>query len=249
MRTLNAAELLAVWERGLHQPLIRRILGLLGAACPESSEDVLAALSLGRRDARLLQLREWLFGPELTLVVSCPACSGQLESTFNIADIRCEPRCEIDQVGSNTQTLDIDGYRLTFRVPASRDLLALDSFTGEMSARQVLLARCILDARIADGSMIKAHHLPEHVVATVAARMSIADPQAEVELALTCPACRHGWHAMFDIADFLWKEIHTWALRTLRDVHRLARTYGWSEAEVLALSPARRQIYLELSRS
>lgn len=247
MRTLNAAELLEVWERGLHQPLIRRILGLLGAACPESSGDALAALSLGQRDARLLQLREWLFGPELALVVSCPACGGQLESTFNIVHIRCEPRCEVDQVAARTQTVDIDGYSLTFRVPASSDLLAIASIAEETSARQVLFARCLLEARAADGNMIDAHHLPEHVVAAVAAQMSLADPQAEIELALTCPACRHGWRAMFDIADFLWQEIHTWAQRTLRDVHRLARSYGWSEAEVLALSPTRRQIYLELS--
>ena len=42
--------------------------------------------------------------------------------------------------------------------------------------------------------------------------------------------------------------MHAWARRTLRDVHVLARAYGWREADVLALSPTRRQIYVELSR-
>ena len=35
--------------------------------------------------------------------------------------------------------------------------------------------------------------------------------------------------------------------RILREVHTLAAAYGWSEAEILALSPARRRVYLELA--
>jgi hypothetical protein len=34
----------------------------------------------------------------------------------------------------------------------------------------------------------------------------------------------------------------------LGDVHELARAYGWSEPEVLALSPWRRAAYLALVR-
>jgi hypothetical protein len=76
--------------------------------------------------------------------------------------------------------------------------------------------------------------------------MSSADPLADVQLALTCPACDHKWEQAFDIADFLWNEIQAWAQQTLRDVHSLALVYGWREADVLALSPTRRQMYLEL---
>ena len=35
-------------------------------------------------------------------------------------------------------------------------------------------------------------------------------------------------------------------VRFLRDVHTLASTYGWREADILALSPWRRQYYLAL---
>ncbi len=52
-----------------------------------------------------------------------------------------------------------------------------------------------------------------------------------------------------DIASFLWKALHAWAKLMLGDVHELARAYGWTEADILALpSPTRRQIYLELAR-
>jgi hypothetical protein len=32
----------------------------------------------------------------------------------------------------------------------------------------------------------------------------------------------------------------------LREVHTLAWAYGWREADILAMSPARRQFYIEL---
>jgi hypothetical protein len=32
-------------------------------------------------------------------------------------------------------------------------------------------------------------------------------------------------------------------------VHALASVYGWSEKEILSLSPARRQFYLEATRA
>jgi hypothetical protein len=90
--------------------------------------------------------------------------------------------------------------------------------------------------------------LPDHIVTVVATQMAAADPQADVELALSCPACAHGWQVVFDIADFFWQEIHAWAKVMLRSVHTLARAYGWREADVLALTPTRRQFYLELAR-
>ena len=37
-----------------------------------------------------------------------------------------------------------------------------------------------------------------------------------------------------------------WAGRMLLDIHALARAYGWSESDILALPPRRRQAYLEL---
>jgi hypothetical protein len=75
--------------------------------------------------------------------------------------------------------------------------------------------------------------------------MAAADPRADVELALACPACAHEWTAAFDAAAFLWSELDAWTRRTLHDVHTLATAYGWTEAEVLALG-RRRHVYLEL---
>ena len=78
------------------------------------------------------------------------------------------------------------------------------------------------------------------------AQMRRLDPQAEIELKLDCAECRHHWVARFDIAHFLWREVEVEAARLLGEVHQLARAYGWSEPEVLALSPTRRRAYLAM---
>ena len=61
-----------------------------------------------------------------------------------------------------------------------------------------------------------------------------------------CASCGHRHEVAFDIASFFWGEIDAWASRTFLDVHALAKAYGWREAEILAMSPRRRQHYLDL---
>ena len=242
MRALSAAELLDVWERGLQLPTAERALALLQQACPELNARELLALPIGRRDAHLLDLRDLLLGPEITLVANCPGCGEQLESTFHSADIRADAR-DAEPV----QTMEVSGYRLAFRLLVSEDVAGVAPTMERDVARRTLFERCILDV-LREGDAAEAAELPGHVVAAVAANLAAADPQADVELALSCPSCAHSWQAAFDIADFLWQEIHEWAKYMLRSVHTLARAYGWGEADVLALTPTRRQIYLD-SRS
>ena len=64
-------------------------------------------------------------------------------------------------------------------------------------------------------------------------------------LALACPGCGHEWTAPFDIAAYLWEDIEDCARRLLRQVHDIARAYGWTEDTILSLSARRRRMYLE----
>jgi hypothetical protein len=86
--------------------------------------------------------------------------------------------------------------------------------------------------------------LPEAVVQELSGRLARADRQADIALDLRCPECAGSWSATFDIAAFLWAEISVRAKQLLGDVHALAWAYGWSEADILAMSDARRQCYL-----
>lgn len=243
MHAPDADDLLRAWERCLGTDPTGRALGLLSAACPELGQDELAGMPIGRRDALLLDLRALLFGPELTVVVECPGCGESLESTFPAEQLRAQP----DPGGHAVQHVRAGGLDVAFRLPSSSDLLPL-SGPDTRSVRGQLLARCVFSARETDGGPVGWEALPDEVVAAVCERMSAADPQADVELALACPLCGNTWAAPFDIAGFLWSELDAWAMRLLRDVHALARAYGWREPDVLALSPIRRGLYLELSR-
>jgi hypothetical protein len=240
MRALSAPELLGAWERGLAQEPVERALTLLAAACG-ATPDALAELTIGRRDALLLTLREWTFGARMSGVVTCPACGERLELVFDLAEIRADTGASSGRAVALTK----DGYHVEFRPPDSGDLLALDGEHDSERQRQLLLARCLLAARH-EGEPVPAERLPAEVVDAVTEGMARADPQADVTLAASCSACGHLWRAVFDIVSFFWAEIDAWAGRVLREVHALASAYGWPERDILALSPRRRQIYLEM---
>jgi hypothetical protein len=72
------------------------------------------------------------------------------------------------------------------------------------------------------------------------------DPAADLSLALVCETCGHRWDADLDLGALLWNEIDACARGLLAQVHDLASRYGWSEPEILALSPARRAAYRAL---
>jgi hypothetical protein len=246
MRTLSTAELLNVWELGRGQSLPQRALLLLEAACPDTPAALLRELDIGRRDACLLALREWTFGPQLGSLVTCPKCGERLELTFGVADIRALfPHRDEGEERAETLSASISGYEVKFRLPNSLDLVAVAASQATDATRQLLLERCIVTAHC-DDKETPVHQLPTEVVDAVVERMARTDPQANLELAVACPACNHQWQVIFDIVSFFWSEVNTWAHRTLREVHTLARAYGWSERDILAMSPWRRQCYLEM---
>jgi hypothetical protein len=242
MRALTAAELMSVWERGLGQPSHERALTLLTTACPESSRDELAALSIGERDARLLTLREWTFGPEILGLMNCPACGNRLELSLDLAVIRIEGG-EVTQTA--TLSLVLQDYDMRFRLPDSSDLAALASLLNAADGEKLLLKRCLLSSRHGDKD-VSVEELPVEIIEAIAAQMDGADPQADVELNPQCAHCGHRWQSAFDIESFFWNEIQAWAARTMREVHTLARAYGWREADILNISPQRRRFYLEM---
>jgi hypothetical protein len=244
MRTPTAAQLLQVWERGSGPSAAARGLLLLGSSCDEYPAESMARLSLGRRDALLLQLRARLFGSDICAVAHCPQCVAPVEAAF-----RCD-ELVLTSLGSDPNIASehvcaAAGVQVRFRLPDSNDLLALEDCNDADIARQLLLERCVLAASEA-GAARDVRSLPPPLQTQIAQAMAAADPQADLQLALRCPDCGHDWQPLFDIARFLWQELQAWALHMLRDVDTLARTYHWAEDDILSLSPRRRQAYLEL---
>ena len=238
-----ARDLLNVWERGLPASAVERGLLLLSIPLPGQTFEQLARIRIGDRDAELLAFRERAFGSHMTGRVTCPVCSSELELEFDTGRVRVEPsRAAVSNV------VAVDGYEVTIRSLDSTDLGALSSSDDLPTNAHRLLCRSVVTARFL-GEETDADALPAPVVACVSERLSAADPQSDGRISAECPECVHVWDAPLDIASYMWTEVHTWACRTLRDIHDLASAYGWREGEILALSPARRQIYLDLIRS
>lgn len=227
------------WDRGQEAPHYERALLMLGLAAPAATGEDPAAWTIGRRDARLLDLRESLFGEQLISVVNCPRCGARLELNITTAQLRA-PVAEHDRVEFNFSLPDGD-YHGRLRLPNSLDLRAM----ATAPSREELLRRCLCELRRGDAPVME-EPLSPAILDALARRIEAADPQAVVELALTCVECGHEWVSVFDIVTFLWDEIRGWAETTLREVHLLASAYGWSEGEILSMNPRRRQRYLEL---
>jgi len=128
-------------------------------------------------------------------------------------------------------------------LPNSLDVVEASNSENTEKAQQLLLSRCVLKASQA-GVSCDIDQLPESIIQTLNQRIEHLDPQADIRIQLNCPECSHNWDVLFDIASFLWTEINDWAEQMLQMVHKLATGYGWSEKEILNLSPVRRQLYL-----
>ena len=241
MRGLSAAEILLIWERGRGLAPSQQAMLLLMAADRDESPERLARLSIGQRDKRLLELRAQTFGPRLDGLTGCPACGENLEVKMNAPDLRADCPTE----GPEDRSLSWGEYELRFRLPNCSDVASLARDTDISAARGTLLGRCLLGATRGQKS-ISLEELPEAAIGALSKEVVRAEPLADFQLALRCPQCAHEWQTPFDIVSFFWNEISSRAARLLREVHALASAYGWSESEILGLSPSRRQGYLEM---
>lgn len=226
MTQIAAGRLLEAWEQGQSQHPLHRALSLLRAGEPDQTIDSLAELSIGERDRRLLALRCRLFGARFDAVAVCPACGERLDLSFHSDQLPSQP-------AASSGVFEVEGRDLRVRLPTTVDLV--EAAAQPPDARvPALMERCA------------APGLSPELAAAIDQHMAELDPMTQIEMRLACPACAHAWAEPFDIASYLWTEISDRVLRLLRETHTLARAYGWSESEILAMSPRRRRVYLDL---
>jgi len=235
--------LLRAWETIHAQPPIAQALTLLRVGFPEADADAFARLSIGQRDGWLLALREQLAGERLDCFVQCPACRERADFALSTRDLLAQARDANDS--GEQHTIVADEQRVVFRLPDSRDFAAIAECDREPEARATLFSRLILDAE-RDGRPIDPAELSPDAVDAIERHMLECDPLLEIVIDVRCPACGHAWRAPLDVLTFVLAEVASQAKRLLRDIHTIACHYHWSEADILAMSPERRQAYLEL---
>jgi hypothetical protein len=242
MRGLSDQLLIAVWDRGLDRHPVDRALLLLAQAFPDQEPSKLASLTVGQRNARLLELRRRTFGPQLNGIARCPQCNETLEFRVDSTTLH------VPEPEALEYTLTVDGLALQFRLLNSLDLAAIAHLRDVSTARQHLVERCVFQA-LHNEEAVPISELSERAIRTLGDVVAECDPQAEMVFTLECAACQHHWTLALDIVSFFWAEIDAYAQRLLYEISTLARTYGWSESEILSMNRRRRQLYLELAEN
>ena len=219
--------MLALWEdgRALH-PLDQGVLAA-EMAYPDSRA---ADWPLGRRNRALAEMHCALFGPALSGWTHCRTCDVQLEFRVEGQALVAAPAANADD--------RIAAGGASFRLPTSRDLAAVIGEPDPAAAARLLLDRCLADGTPA---------VSDADIEAAGEAMAEADPLAEIRLTFECPSCGSVYEDSLDLASFLWAELEGHVRGLLAEVGALARAYGWSETEILSISPARRRIYLELA--
>lgn len=226
---LRAAELAAAWAPWA------RPLAVLRAADPEAPWAALVALPLGLRERRILEVHAGTFGPSLEGLARCPACGERASLSLDASELLAEPLAAEGEF-----TMDAEGRSLRCRLVCTADLAAAAREPTLAAARERIARRCVLAV---DGAPEVPP--PEGFADALSAELQARDPLAEARVRTECPACGHAWAVTFDVAALTAAAVAARATRIMDDVHALARAYGWTERDALALGPWRRRRYLE----
>ncbi|MBK6358248.1 MAG: hypothetical protein IPF44_16840 [Betaproteobacteria bacterium] len=245
MRPLSAVQVLALWDAGQTRHPIDRSLLALALAMPEEAPDELADRPVGWREINMLALRNATFGSALDGYAPCPSCGNLME--FGLDGVTLLQSLPAPDCGARI-VLD-DGQ---WRLPSSRDQAMILDAPDPDTAVEWLLDRCRVDD-IQSGmtSTVDRKKSPKSKcsparIGEIESRMEALDPAADIRLGMRCSDCGHAWDAVLDVGNCFWDELGIRARQLLESVHRLASAYGWREAEILALSPARRAAYLNM---
>lgn len=223
MLALDEHVALALIEQGSRlAPLDQGVL--LAATLGGASAAEVADMPVDRRDRLLIDVRLATFGRDIGFFARCPHCGEGNQADFDLGVL--PEASPADGVAAS-----VGGREIVLRAPTSTTIAK-----AALAGRPDIL---IEDIAGPDASLDDPDRRAE-----VERALASAFPLLDVRFELTCSACETVFDVRFDIVPWLWREIESIASRTLDAVDRLARAYGWTEREILALSPARRGLYL-----
>lgn len=262
MATVDPAWLLRAWESA--GPAVPAARGAVLVREAGLAADLDAALNLPVDGLAGLVARLYAeqFGPAADAVLDCPACGASLDVAVPVGLVAAADD------GATPEASDVtlpSGRRVRVRVPTTRDLLAVRE---ENDVAAALLKRCVTEVRgasegrpwtdLSEGPGVDrasdgppgadAPALDDADTAAVDAALEDLAGAAAVVVRAACPECGTSVSAPVDVAAFLWDRVDREAPAVLADIADLAASFGWSEAEILALTPARRASYLGLVR-
>jgi hypothetical protein len=199
--------------------------------------------TLDRRLRALAAIALATFGNTLAWQARCPACREPMELEIDLSPLlsvparpgalECTPRAGTTVRLRLPTGLDEQAWRVLAVPPAERFLAMASSLVEDLDDRPP-----------EPGWRLPAEWLNE-VERTLAAH----DPLTVLEAVAQCPSCGVGSAIELDLEAVILDLLSREQRRVMEEVHRLARAYHWSEAEVLAIPPRRRAFYIQRSDS
>lgn len=169
-------------------------------------------------------------------------CAELLEIELSMEEI-----LGVQPPGTDTGTLRIpvQGTDYIFRKPTGADQL---SWLNQSFADEKMAAAAMVSTLWVPGSNKKDGILPglmqsSEWIEAIDRGMKTMDPLVHFSLTTACPACGIENTTVIDLEGLLLGRLHRIQRQLFHTIHRLAGFYHWSEPQILALSPRRRDYY------
>jgi hypothetical protein len=231
------------------EPVLATLVTRLRAACradgpaeSDAREAEARALTLSGRIAALCAVVARTPGAapvELELRCPAPGCGEPLE-----VELPLDALVELGEAAEHEPVLELEGGNgatLRVRRPTGEDQRRwrARAFASAEEATRAVLVSLLVDGGAStapDGALVE----------RVGAAMEERDPLPDFHLTSHCPACGAESDHPLELEPLLAARLERRQRGMLREVHRLASRYGWTEREVMALPEHRRRAYLEM---
>ncbi len=207
--------------------------------CAALSDDAAWDLPVGARTEAVVILAALSAAGSLAIVLRCPnaRCGEALEIEIEPAELRAW--CA--ETERNVASVEIRGRRIELRRPTGRDQRAwLDAaWRDAETAHRTMLATLLTSTPPDD--------LDAETLAALDDELARIDPMVGFRLTVACPACGESTAHTLDLARHALAALRQAHERLLETLVRLAARFHWTEAEIFALPPWRRERYLALA--
>ena len=175
------------------------------------------------------------FGEQIESTLSCQSCNESFELSFAlpklVATLENQPPTEVtgpDNMGLYTLP---DGRR--FRLPTASDQYSVIGLEPEQAVT-ALLQRCLVEGD------------PDQNTEALEVAMDEVGAVLDLDLEAHCPECDASQTVRFNMQTYLLLAL-THEQRFLnREIHHIARAYGWGHQEILNLTREQRRTFVQL---
>jgi hypothetical protein len=212
--------------------------------CQRPSRKQISQLSVGDRERLLFATAARLLGNRFDLVTSCEACSTIVEVAVRLDHlIALRP----DVSGKEfTLSSHVGPWSVLCKPLTGEDIE--NAMRQEQAAPRSLLLAGVVELRDPEGRKVAPDLLPAECETALETILAEMDPAAECRAAITCPSCGAETQSLIDGFTILRSAFGS-QQQLYQDVYCMARSYHWSEADILALPLLRRRRYLAVAEA